>query len=163
MTWDDFAALLDLTNRFNAKQDVLDVPSQAEAEAGTATTPRAWTAERITQAIASKSVGLGIGQTYQDVTAARTKGTSYQNSNKKPILVLVVTTIPEAYNKFGVIEVSSDGAIWQRLYGSYAPDYAEDIELYVNNFIIPPNNYYRLVDVGSGVGTVSIKKWMELR
>ena len=34
-------------------QDNLDVPSQAEAEAGTATTERVWTAERVKQAIAA--------------------------------------------------------------------------------------------------------------
>ncbi len=39
----------------------LDVPSQAEAEAGTATTERVWTAERIGEAIAALETGGGGG------------------------------------------------------------------------------------------------------
>ena len=41
------------------KQDDLDVPSQAEAEAGVATTERVWTPQRIAQAIAALASGTG--------------------------------------------------------------------------------------------------------
>jgi len=53
--WGDIGGTLsnqtDLQNALNDKQDDLDVPSQAEAEAGTATTERVWTAQRVRQAI----------------------------------------------------------------------------------------------------------------
>jgi hypothetical protein len=56
---------------------------QAEAEAGTATTTRAWTAERVKQAIAALPAGIGVGQTWQLVT--RNAGTTYTNTTGKPI------------------------------------------------------------------------------
>lgn len=43
------------------KQDALSIVSQAEAEAGVATTPRLWTAERVAQAIAALAEGGGGG------------------------------------------------------------------------------------------------------
>lgn len=52
------AADTTLQNNIDAKQDELDIPSQAEAEAGTATTKRAWTAERVKQAIESLDPGF---------------------------------------------------------------------------------------------------------
>jgi len=70
-----------LTN-LGAQAD-LDVPSQAEAEAGTATIERVWTAERVKQAIAALSGGgvgaefkiqLGAGGTIADKIAAAPVG-----------------------------------------------------------------------------------------
>lgn len=43
----------------DAKQATLALPSQAEAEAGVATTPRSWSAERVAQAIAALAEGGG--------------------------------------------------------------------------------------------------------
>ena len=47
----------------------LEVPSQAEAEAGTATVERAWTAERVAQAIAALSEPVGAVEAYIGATA----------------------------------------------------------------------------------------------
>jgi len=55
----------------------LDVPSQAEAEAGTATTERVWTAQRISQAIAALAGGGTDDQTAAEVTAVD----EFDNSN----------------------------------------------------------------------------------
>ena len=41
--------------------DPYEVPDQAEAEAGTATTARVWTAQRVAQAIAALATGTGTG------------------------------------------------------------------------------------------------------
>ena len=53
-TWGSITGTLssqsDLVSEFATKQDDLDVPSQDEAEAGTSTTERVWTAERVKQA-----------------------------------------------------------------------------------------------------------------
>ena len=51
----------DLQSALDAKQVDLDVVSQAEAEAGTATTERVWTAQRVAQAIAALESGGGGG------------------------------------------------------------------------------------------------------
>jgi len=50
-------------------------PSQAEAEAGTATTPRPWTAERVAQAIAA--LGASGSATFGTVVDTSTGATSY--------------------------------------------------------------------------------------
>lgn len=54
---------------WNAKQDDLDVPSQAEAEAGSATTERVWTAQRVAQAIAALATGGSADDTAYDATS----------------------------------------------------------------------------------------------
>ena len=63
--WGDIGGTLssqtDLQSALDAKQVDLDVVSQAEAEAGTATTERIWTAERVAQAIAALESGGGGG------------------------------------------------------------------------------------------------------
>lgn len=53
----------------------LDVPSQAEAEAGTATTERVWTAQRVGQAIAAQSTS--ISQATQAAIEAETNEDTY--------------------------------------------------------------------------------------
>lgn len=68
---------------WNGKQDALSVVPQSEAEAGTATTARSWSAQRDRQAIvaasrlivsvsANKTLALNDEYTYQRVTAAAT-------------------------------------------------------------------------------------------
>jgi hypothetical protein len=50
--------------------------------------------------------GLGVGQTWQDVTASRVSGTTYTNSTGKPIQVnfqLVVSGLSSTYNKAVVV------------------------------------------------------------
>lgn len=67
----------------SSKQDALSTPSQAEAEGGSAPTPRSWSAQRDRQAIvaasrqtvpvsANKTLDLADEYTYQRVTAAAT-------------------------------------------------------------------------------------------
>src|SRR5690606_12694984 len=51
--------------------------------------------------------GLGIGQTWQDVTASRASGVAYQNVTGKPIALSIAATS----NEFGIeadAEVSAD-------------------------------------------------------
>lgn len=60
---------------------LLPLPSQAEAEAGTATTPRSWSAERVAQAVAALGGGM-IVQTARtvDTTQISTTSTSFVDS-----------------------------------------------------------------------------------
>lgn len=51
-------------------------PSQAEAEAGTATTPRPWTAERVAQAISARTARIAIEDQKASGTAGDTPTTS---------------------------------------------------------------------------------------
>jgi hypothetical protein len=77
----------------------LETVGQAEAEAGTATTTRAWTAERVKQAIAALSASIGVGQTWQTVT--RTSGVTYYNTTGRP-LVLVAALTATGPNSAGI-------------------------------------------------------------
>lgn len=125
------------------------IASQAEAEAGTDTT-KLMTAERTKQAIEANVTGLGIGQTWQDLTSSRVAGTWYQNTTALPIFVHYQTNpgdgtafVNTVASDTGRVTVGSgDGAS-----GTY--DYS--------SFIVPVNMYYKVV---SGVG---IRVWSELR
>ena len=125
------------------------IASQAEAEAGTDTT-KLMTAQRTKQAIEANVTGLGIGQTWQDLTSSRVAGTWYQNTTALPIFVHYQTNpgdgtafVNTVASDTGRVTVGSgDGAS-----GTY--DYS--------SFIVPVNVYYKVV---SGVG---IRVWSELR
>lgn len=70
-----------------------DIPtvaaSQAEMEAGAETALRSMSPLRVAQAIAALSPpGIGVGQTWQNVSGSRTSGTTYTNSTGKPITVI---------------------------------------------------------------------------
>jgi hypothetical protein len=67
----------ELNALFSAKQDDLAVPSQAEAEAGVATTERVWTAQRVGQAIAALAGG---GTDDQTIDVSELDGTTLKLS-----------------------------------------------------------------------------------
>lgn len=127
--------------------------AQAEAEAGTATTTRAWTAERVKQAIAALSVG-GSGQTWQNVGASRALTTTYTNSTGRPIQVYVSTTHPTASSAVSgmVVNGVTIGTINNNLSGTniVAPHSA----------IVPPGATYAIIAV---TGSPTINSWFELR
>ena len=83
----------------------LAVPSQAEAEAGTATTERAWTAQRVSQAITGVIRGLG------QCRLIRTSDTNIRLSPHKGNLLFIdgrAETIPSAGVDIGVGGLSAD-------------------------------------------------------
>lgn len=70
-----------------------DIPtvaaSQVEMEAGSEAALRSMSPLRVAQAIAALSPpGIGVGQTWQNVSGSRTSGTTYTNSTGKPITVI---------------------------------------------------------------------------
>lgn len=92
--------------------------------------------------------GVGIGQTWQDVTGSRSEGTSYQNTSGGPMGVAISHT-----GASGTFEVSTDGVTWVVVY-----DLDGDNENGTkDNFyaVIPDNHYYRMVG-----GAAS--RWSEL-
>lgn len=102
--------------------------------------------------------GLGIGQSWQNVQASRSAGTSYQNTTGKPI---VVSMMASARNGFCEGQVSADNVNWltpnrgENIYQSdTAYYYARPI------FVVPPMHYYRLT-VGNNY--LGISTWIELR
>lgn len=62
-----------------AYNNQVDVVSQAEAEAGTATTVRRWTAQRVAQAIAALGGGGGSSAGEDDLTSGTVTAKAYRN------------------------------------------------------------------------------------
>lgn len=51
----------------------------------------------------ANSYDLGVGQTWQDVTASRVAGTTYTNSTGKPIMVSIIGTVLAQYTTGSLI------------------------------------------------------------
>jgi hypothetical protein len=92
---------------------------------------------------------IGVGQTWQDVTASRSAGVTYTNTTGKPIEVCVIalSTINPPTVK---ITVDGVGEIW----GGHATGNT------CGATIIVPNGSGYVVGLGSNT---SVSKWMELR
>lgn len=130
---------------------------QAEAEAGTASARRAWTAQRVRQAInawwqdALNNNIIGVGQTWQDVTASRVRGTTYTNTTGKPIAVSVTAGVNNT-----------------RTLSLYVNDVLVGSTLLLSSVamvnqlfaIVPSGSTYKATLTG---GTSTINSWVELR
>ena len=120
------------------------VASQAEAEAGTDNS-KLMTPLRVEEHMLANN--LGWGQSWQNVTASRVRGTSYQNTTGRPIMVCAYTDGGTTASYF---EVSSDDSTWIEVgragntVGSF-------------NIIVPAGWYYR------AFGSDSLLNWAELR
>ena len=100
-------------------------------------------------AITATSGGVGIGQTWQDVSGSRVADTSYQNTTGRPIGVCV-------YQGDGSwFRVSEDNVVWRTLFVS---DTDQDAGGMGGIFVIP-DNYYYIVTLAVGQGPL----WHELR
>lgn len=104
------------------------------------------------------SIAHAIAQTWQDMTASRAFGTSYQNLTGKPISVVVRAT-----NIGGAIvtgEVSINNSTW-----TVVDKYSHNVGSTFTDhhqvaFVVPPGQYYRSVYVS---GNATLTTWMELR
>jgi hypothetical protein len=87
--------------------------------------------------------GLGIGQTYQDVTGSRTSGTSYTNSTSKPILVYVGAGSGSIVPVIGGVTLPSTAS-------------ANGNTQITTSFVVPPSTTYSVTASG-------LASWIELR
>ena len=96
--------------------------------------------------------GIGVGQTWQDVTGSRATETTYQNTTGQPIAVaLYISNVSSQCN----LQVSANNSTWFNVGEArdnggerYKPMYA----------IVPDDHYYRLIAT-----TGTIDYWSELR
>ena len=107
--------------------------------------------------------GLGVGQTWQDVTTSRAKDTVYQNTTGKPIMVSISFTAD--FTNRGRLQVSTQsGSGFITLADADGGDYysaSQDTDHFANIAVIIPNNlYYKII--GSNASLV-IQLWTELR
>lgn len=91
--------------------------------------------------------GIGVSQTWQDVSGSRSDGTSYQNTTGKPIMVSVNS------DQDGLLQVSTDNATWVTV-GRFI-DSSNDRTTCTT--IVPNNHYYRTS------GAAGFNMWVELR
>lgn len=91
--------------------------------------------------------GVGISQTWQDVTSSRSSNTSYQNTTGLPIMVSL--SISTGSQKF--VYVSSDNLTFIEIGRGDASQTTESF-----SFIVPDDYYYK-----TSSGTIA--KWAELR
>lgn len=98
--------------------------------------------------------GLGIGQTWQNLTGSRAAGVSYTNTTGKPILV-----VPHMSHGGGTF-FASTFTINGVLVGSMNAGNATYSQTLPFSFIVPVGGVYQLTITGGG-GSVS--SWSELR
>lgn len=94
--------------------------------------------------------GIGVGQTWTDVTSSRSIGTTYTNSTGKSIQLSISTVT----NQFGTIRLSISGTIVSSISGGDFGNYQ------AWNHIIPDGVTYSVSTTGSGS---SVSSWWELR
>ena len=104
--------------------------------------------EKAAKEYMDKNASIGIGQSWQDVTAQKQYGVIYTNTTGRPIMVYIGTV-----GGGGVI-VSLEVNGIEVANGGYAAGSGSD----GINTIVPPNATYKLTGNGTGFG-----KWAELR
>ena len=106
---------------------------------------------------------IGVGQTWQDVSASRVKTTEYQNTTDAPIMVSIWFTT--TFTQTASLQVSTtSGSGFVIVSKADGGDYysATDATAHTANVqaIIPVNHYYKIVQDGS---ILNIAGWAELR
>jgi len=138
-----------LVNTSGTQTGLLGGQSSSTWTTGTGTTESLVSPAQVIAA--AKSVSLGWGQTWQDMSGSRTSNTAYQNTTGRPIQI----SVGWALSNVAEIKVSSDGTTYVTVtYTSYNSDYHD-----VAPIIIPDDHYYKL----EGTGTITIGRWAELR
>ena len=95
---------------------------------------------------------LGVGQTWQDVTASRAQNTVYQNTTGKPIALSINSSTVGGYGK---IQVSVDSVTWVEVGGQW-PDTSGAARMDSGFTIVPAGHYYKYINQ-------SFARWTELR
>lgn len=125
----------------------ITLSSPAVAGSNTITLP----ASTGTVALTSDIGGVGIGQTWQNLTSSRAFGTTYTNSTGEPIMVAIAATVLNT----ATWTVSVAGLQIIQMAGSGATAFAD----VTGTFIVPNGATY----VATGAGGSTLSRWSELR
>lgn len=106
------------------------------------------TRDVVKQAIAAIPDGIGIGQSWYDVTASRVGNTVYTNSTGRPIYVAMVTT---GNGTASVYVTASDGTTWIKVGRATGRDDGHSVA-----FVVPNGASYKVNDA-------AVESWAELR
>ena len=99
--------------------------------------------------VATESKVIGVGQSWQDVTASRASGVTYTNSTGKPIAIAVFSTNG---NFTGVLNINGISVNYGMGSSSYFAMQSVQI-------IVPNNSTYSVTFTDTGLG----HRWLELR
>ena len=97
--------------------------------------------------------GLGVGQTWQNVTGSRALDVTYTNTTGKPIQIAVQNTTSGA-GPGGYSAVTVDGLTVYSCYSMYI-----GVPVGVPNVIVPDGSTFMV----TGAGTAVLNTWLELR
>ena len=145
-------AVTNATNATNATTAATVSTTVASGATGT-TQSNADNSTKMATTAYVQNMGLGWGQTWQDVKSSRAGGTDYQNSTGKPIQV-ALTVYGGDYN-------SATAYVGTSTSGYVKVGYAYQVGAGVNcsiSFIVPPGHYYKVT-----LSTAVIDTWAELR
>lgn len=131
-----FGTLTDATTSVTSIKDEDDMVSNDAAALAT---------QQSIKAYVDSNTGVGVSQTWTDVSASRAAGTAYQNTTSRPIQVSVSLSQNASYT----FQVSSDDATYITL---GTGDGGAPIHFDV---VIPVNHYYKV--------TGGFETWVELR
>lgn len=101
------------------------------------------------------NLNLGIGQTWQNLTASRAITTVYQNLTTKPIFVNIYSITNASFTSYA--EVSADNITFVRV-GRTLPAPGSNV-----SFIVPVSHYYRLTQTTGFASATTFENWSELR
>jgi len=119
--------------------------TQLQAEDPASTVFGTVSGQRLAQVLATQAIGAG--QTWEDMRASRSFGTSYQNTTGRAIQVSIQAIASSN------MQVSSDNASWVTIF-SIGSDRSIPRGA---QFIVPAGHYYR------ATGSATITNWAELR
>jgi hypothetical protein len=106
--------------------------------------------------LATEAKPIGVGQTWQNMTASRSPGTTYTNTTGRPIQILVRL---ETYT-LGTGSTYTTLTINGNVVGCFGGRNDTAIQYYTHSAIIAPNDTYH---IGNGAGTMTYTSWYELR
>ncbi len=107
-------------------------------------------------------VGVGVDQSWQDVSGSRTLGTTYQNTSGSPIMV-AAQWADGGSAWVAYLNVSSNGSTWLRIGSAYHGSVVGETNPLT--CIVPVNGYYRIGSNSNGSGNSpgsSLINWTEL-
>jgi hypothetical protein len=138
---------------------VLDLPAVSGTVglvSGNLGTPSTLVGTNITGTANSLNAGLGVNQTWQNVTVSRVSGTTYTNSTGKPIFVSIQAVPSTSGGNY--VEVFING-VTRGYFGQGSGVSPSTVYSSFWNVIVPSGDTYKATIVGN----ISIDYWFELR
>jgi microcystin-dependent protein len=109
-----------------------------------------------------EGIGIGYGQTWQNLTSSRSLGVTYTNSTGRPIQVIISVQITQTNIGLQGVRLTVGGVIVAQngVQDGQGPPNKDVIPL---SAIVPAGNTYSATIYGTGPALITIMNWAELR